>query len=75
MEWARGNGCPWDERTCALAAEGNHIEVLKWARGNECPWDKWMYKNAEHCGNRDVMSWARDNGCPGYCAIGVPACS
>jgi len=33
LRWARANECPWDERTCAYAAErrGN-LEVLKWLR-------------------------------------------
>ena len=31
-KWARTNGCPWDEDTCAYAAEGGHLEVLQWAR-------------------------------------------
>jgi hypothetical protein len=36
--WLRRNGCPWDWLTCAHAAEGGHLEVLKWARANGCPW-------------------------------------
>jgi hypothetical protein len=38
LKWARENGCPWDGRTCELAAEGGHLEVLKWARENGAPW-------------------------------------
>ena len=35
---------PWDERTCAQAARGGHLEVLKWLRdpnipGGPCPWN------------------------------------
>ena len=26
--------------TCADAAKGGHLEVLKWARDNVCPWDE-----------------------------------
>ena len=29
-EWVRGQMCPWNESTCAAAAEG----------GPGCPWDK-----------------------------------
>ncbi len=29
LQWARSQGCPWDERTCAIAAEGGHLEMLK----------------------------------------------
>ena len=37
LKWARGNGAPWNEFTCAFAARGGHLEVLKWARGNGAP--------------------------------------
>jgi hypothetical protein len=40
LQWARTNGCPWDERTCLRAAEGGHLEVLQWARANGCLWDE-----------------------------------
>ena len=29
LQWARANGCPWDGKTCAHAAKGGQIEVLK----------------------------------------------
>ncbi len=32
--------CGWDQSTCACAAEGGQLEVLKWARENGCPWDE-----------------------------------
>ena len=25
LQWARRNGCPWDESTCAFAAEHGHV--------------------------------------------------
>ena len=34
LKQARGNGCPWNEDTCALAAHNGHLEVLQWARQN-----------------------------------------
>ena len=37
LQWARSNGCPWDEETCEAAARGGHLDVLKWARANGCP--------------------------------------
>ena len=40
LQWARENGCPWDERTCRAAAKGGHLEVLKWAYENGCPWNE-----------------------------------
>ena len=34
LQWARENGCPWDEMTCAGAAKGGHLEVLQWEHAN-----------------------------------------
>ena len=28
-----------ERETCAVAAEGGHLEVLQWARANGAPWD------------------------------------
>ena len=39
LQWARANGCPWDEETCAFATIGGHLEVLQWLHANGCPWD------------------------------------
>ena len=39
LQWAQANDCPWDEETCALAANNGHLEVLQWARTNDCPWN------------------------------------
>jgi hypothetical protein len=38
IQWARANGCPWDEHTMLVSvAHGGHLEVLKWLRENGCP--------------------------------------
>ena len=37
LQWARANGCPWNEDTCAFAARGGQLVVLEWARANGCP--------------------------------------
>jgi hypothetical protein len=64
IQWARANGCPWDEWTCAGAAEGGHLEVLKWARANSCPWDEMTCSGAAKGGHLEVLQWVRANGCP-----------
>ena len=46
LKWARENGCPWDEQTCAYAAEGGHIELLRWARENGAPWTEFTRRIA-----------------------------
>jgi hypothetical protein len=38
LAWAKDNGCPWEEETCAAAAAGGHLEVLQWAREHGCAW-------------------------------------
>ena len=66
LRWARANGCPWNERTCATAAAGGHLEVLQWAHDNECPWDERTCALAAMGGHLAVLQWARANGCPSY---------
>ena len=39
VQWLRGEGCPWDWRTCLYAVAKGHVEVLRWARENGCEWD------------------------------------
>ena len=55
---------PWDERTCAIAAMGAHLEVLKWAHANDCPCDFRTCAFAAEGGHLEVLKWARENGCP-----------
>jgi hypothetical protein len=40
LQWARANGCVWDEETCSAAVGGGHLAVLQWARANGCDWDR-----------------------------------
>ena len=73
LQWARANGCDWNEFTCSSAAEGGHLAVLQWARANGCEWNsdrpngcEW---NSDTCsqaaggGHLAVLQWARANGC------------
>jgi hypothetical protein len=39
LQWARENGCPWDEKTLTDAAENGHVHVFQWAMDHDCPWD------------------------------------
>ena len=29
LQWARANSCPWDEKTCAVAAKFGNLRVLQ----------------------------------------------
>jgi len=63
LNWALEHGWPWDQTTCATAAEGGQQEVLKWARQHDCPWDQRTCEAAIQAGT--VLQWARDHGCLG----------
>jgi len=46
LAWAKANGCWWgvpnydgSNNTCALAAEGGYLAVLRGAREHHCPWN------------------------------------
>jgi hypothetical protein len=64
LQWARLNGCQWDEWTCSQAAGGGYLEVLRWARENGCFWDELTCRLAAEGGHLEVLKWARENGCP-----------
>ena len=64
LQWARANGCPWDERPVPCCSRGGHLEVLQWARANGCPWDDDTCADAARGGHLEVLQWARANGCP-----------
>ena len=38
MIWAREHDCPWNELTCAAAAQEGHLDILIWAREHHRPW-------------------------------------
>jgi len=60
LQWARQNGCPWDERTCLAAAKGGHLETLKWARENGCPWNiEAVRANATNGSHLEMLEWLR----------------
>src|SRR5437899_2907345 len=64
LQWARANGCPWDESICAYVAKNGYLAVLQWARANGCPWDESTCAQAAWNGHLEVLQWARANGCP-----------
>jgi hypothetical protein len=57
LQWARANGCDWDEFTCeAAAVERGHLAVLQWACANGCAWDRQMCLMAAPAGS-DTREW------------------
>ena len=64
LAWAKANGCPWDERTCELAARGGHLVALQWARAQGCMWCEKTCARAARGGHLAVLQWAREYNCP-----------
>jgi len=83
LAWAKDNRCPWDSRTCALAAAGGHLAALKWLREHHCPWDDRVQDErhrdqlldccslAARGGHLEVLKYLRQHGFP----CGVLACA
>ena len=57
-------GTCWDESTCAYAAKGGHLDVLKWAKSNGCKWDSRTCDYAKESGNDKLIQWLENNDCP-----------
>ena len=60
LQWARANGCPWNEMTCLSAAVYGRLKILKWLRANGCPWDRTTREEA----TGHILEWAVANGVP-----------
>ncbi|QDZ25166.1 hypothetical protein HOP50_16g77120 [Chloropicon primus] len=55
---------PWGKLTCAHAAWGGHLRVLKVLREHGCPWDEETCSSAAGGGHLEVLQWARKQACP-----------
>ena len=62
--WLRKNRARWSKNTCAFAAKGGHLHVIKYAHENGCPWDATTCSKAAEGGHLDVLKYAHENGCP-----------
>ena len=64
LAWAKDNGCPWEEETCAQIAAGGRLEVLQWAVESDCQWNmETCARQAARGGHLEVLQWAREQGC------------
>ena len=52
--------------SCAWAAAGGHLALLRWARAQDppCPWDKETCALAAGGGHLELLRWATASGCP-----------
>ena len=58
------NGCPWNERTCQVAACNGQLDCLKYLHENGCPWNQDTCLWAEKYGHLDCLKYAYEHGCP-----------
>lgn len=62
LQWARENGCPWDEHTCSAAVSAGQLAVLQWARQKGCPWNKRdCLQSARRRRYSTVAAWIEKN--------------
>mmetsp|Transcript_10942 Transcript_10942/g.27521 ORF Transcript_10942/g.27521 Transcript_10942/m.27521 type:complete len:195 (-) Transcript_10942:501-1085(-) len=62
LQWAREQGCPWDDATCLEAARSGNLSVLQWARTQGCPWDAYRCLwEAYVMWHVDVVGWMLDH--------------
>ena len=62
--WALENDCRCSPATCAYAAAGGHLALLRWAREHDCPWGASTCAAAAQNGHLEVLKWAREHRCP-----------
>ena len=64
LKYVLAHGCPFDELTCAMAARGGQLEILKFLRNElNCPWDYRTVFIAAAMGHLDVLKWTIANSC------------
>ena len=54
----------FNEETCAFAAQGGHLEVLKYLHEKGCPWNEETCNAAAFEGHLDVLKYAHEHECP-----------
>ena len=64
MKFAHEHGAPWDQWTCAYAADFGNLQSLQYAHEHGCPWDVSTCQAAAEYGHLDCLRYARENGCP-----------
>ena len=65
MEWLYAAQCPWNERTCAMAASCTAgVPLLRFAHERGCPWDARTCRKAARNGVIGALEYAHQNGCP-----------
>ena len=55
--------------TCAHAAKGGHLDVLKYLHENGCPWDEWTCAGAAVGGHLELLKYLHENVVLGLVAL------
>ena len=58
LQWAREQGCPWNEKACLRAAIYGHVQVLQWLDANGAPWSDKYFCKASKFGRFEVLEWS-----------------
>jgi hypothetical protein len=65
VQWLHDKtNCPWNTATCARAAKGGHLHVLKFLRQNGCEWDGRTRILATRSNHYETIEYVEENGCP-----------
>ena len=54
----------WHDDTCAMAAKGGHLDVLKWLLRWQCSVNEYTCSQAAYGGHIHVLEWLREQQCP-----------
>ena len=55
MKFAHEHGAPWDQWTCAYAADFGNLQSLQYAHEHGCPWDVSTCQAAAEYGHLDCL--------------------
>jgi len=64
LQYARGNGCPWNVSIYLLAAGNGHLSCMQYAFEQGLEWDAEVCPYASGNGCFDCLQFAHENGCP-----------
>ena len=65
MKFAHEHGAPWDQWTCAYAADFGNLQSLQYAHEHGCPWDELTCRGAAEKGHLECLKYACAHGFPG----------
>ena len=64
VEWARGQGCPWNAQLFAWAAWAGKMEVIRHLHRTGCAWNSRAPAYAAAGGHLEVLKYLHAAGCP-----------